>query len=198
MDLGERVVRRRRGAALEEALLEATWQELFDTGYAALTIDGVAHRARTSRPVIYRRWASKQELVRAAVTWRFRRDNMTTPDTGSVRGDLLALMRYANARRAPLSAMLFYYLGPYFQETGTSPGEFRRDMIGDRVTAIDTVLDRAVGRGEIDPDRLTPRLRTLAFDLYRHEILMTLQPVPEPVIEEILDEVFLPLVRAEP
>jgi AcrR family transcriptional regulator len=197
VDLEDTVVRRRRGAALDEALLEATWQALFDGGYAALTIDGVAHRARTSRPVIYRRWANKQELVRAAVTWRFQRDNMTAPDTGSVRDDLLALMRYANARRAPLSAMLLYHLGPYFQETGTSPDELRRDMVGDRAMAIDTVLDRAVERGEIDPDRLTPRLRTLAFDLYRHEMLMTLQPVPEAVIEEIIDEVFLPLVRAE-
>ncbi|MCO6003758.1 TetR/AcrR family transcriptional regulator C-terminal ligand-binding domain-containing protein [Actinoallomurus purpureus] len=50
-------------------------------------------------------------------------------------------------------------------------------------------------RGEIDPARLTPRIAELATDLLRHELLMTLQPVPEETITEIVDDIFLPLVR---
>lgn len=196
MDLDE-PVRRRRGAVLEAALLEATWDVLFDVGYAALTIDAVAQQAGTSRPVIYRRWASKQELVRAAVLHRWRSGEEFVPDTGSLRGDMIAVMRYANEHRAPLSAMLSYYLGPYFLETGTSPADLRKDLFTDRPPSTDVVIDRAVERGEIDPARLTPRVRSVAFDLYRHQALMTLEPVPQPVIEAILDEVFLPLVRPE-
>jgi hypothetical protein len=41
-------------------------------------------------------------------------------------------------------------------------------------------------------------VRTLAFDLFRHEALMTLKPVPDKVIGEILDEVYLPLVLGRP
>jgi len=42
---------------------------------------------------------------------------------------------------------------------------------------------------------LTPRVRAVAFDLYRHEVLMTHRPVPDDVIESIIDEIVLPLVR---
>ena len=48
---------------------------------------------------------------------------------------------------------------------------------------------------EIDEERLTPRIATVALDLLRHEMLMTLRPVPEETIAEIVDDIFLPLVR---
>ena len=194
MDLQGSPGRRRRGAVLEAALLDAAWQELCDVGYGALTFDAVAQRAGTSRPVIYRRWATKAELVRAAVEHALRRGDAAVPDTGSLRGDLIAVMRYANGRTVSSAAMLTYYLGPYFQETGTNPTTLRDAIMGDRRTAVDVIIDRAAERGEIDPARLTPRVRTVAFDLYRHEALMTLAPVPDRVIEEIIDDVFLPLV----
>jgi AcrR family transcriptional regulator len=186
--------RRRRGVELENALLDATWQEIVDRGYAAMTIESVAERAGTSRPVIYRRWPTKADLVRATLERTMTRDPMELPDTGSLRGDLIAVMRYANERRIGTTALLASYLGAYFQETGTSPAELRESVLGDRSSAIDVVIDRAVARGEVDPARVTRRVRSVAFDLFRHEALMTLKPVPDNVIDEILDEVFLPLV----
>ena len=54
---------------------------------------------------------------------------------------------------------------------------------------------RAVARGEADPDRLTPRVRAVAFDLFRHDLLVTAAPLNEDQIAAIVDEVFLPLVR---
>lgn len=194
MNLEETVVRRRRGAELEAALLDAAWEELRESGYAALTIDAVAQRAGTSRPVLYRRWATKTELVRAAVEHALRREPRTAPDTGTLRGDLLALMRFANVGRVPSAAALVYHLGSYFQETGTSPAVLRGAVLGGEPSELDVIVDRAIERGEVDGSRITPRLRTLAFDLFRHEALMTLAPVPDEVIVEIVDEVFLPLV----
>ncbi|GAA3541120.1 TetR/AcrR family transcriptional regulator [Kribbella ginsengisoli] len=196
MDLETEPVRRRRGAELEQALLAAAWDELIETGYAALTIDAVAHRAGTSRPVIYRRWPTKADLVRAAVDHRMLRDLPLPPDTGSLRGDLIELMHFANQHRAGFTVLLTYYLGPYFQETGTSPADLRENAFQDRATGTDVILDRAAARGELDPACLTPRIRSLPFDLYRHEALMTLKPVPDDVITEIVDEIFLPLVRS--
>lgn len=195
MNLASEPLRRRRGAELEDALLAATWDELLDTGYAALTIDAVAQRAGTSRPVIYRRWPTKAELVRAAVDHRMLRDRPVPPDTGALRSDLIELMHFANQHRAGFTVLLAYYLGPYFQETGTSPADLRESAFQHRATATDLILDRAAARGELDPARLTPRIRSLPFDLYRHEALMTLKPVPDDVIEAIVDEIFLPLVQ---
>ncbi|HET6737281.1 MAG TPA: helix-turn-helix domain-containing protein, partial [Kribbella sp.] len=59
-------VTRRRGAALEEAILRAAVEELQEVGYRELTMDGVAARAGTSKNVIYRRWPSRAALCVAA------------------------------------------------------------------------------------------------------------------------------------
>jgi AcrR family transcriptional regulator len=54
-------------AALDAALLEAAWDELGEVGYPGFTLDGVAARAGTSRPVLARRWPNRAELVIAAM-----------------------------------------------------------------------------------------------------------------------------------
>ncbi|PJI86546.1 TetR/AcrR family transcriptional regulator [Luteimicrobium subarcticum] len=189
------VPRRRRGAELEDALLDAAWDELVDRGYGGFTIDGVARRAGTSRPVLYRRWATKPELVRAAAERALRRGRATIPDTGTLRGDFLALLEQSNVRMTGTSALVAYYLGGYFQETGTSPADLRASLLGDGSTTVDVVVDRAVARGELGPEPLSPRVRSLLVDLFRHEGLMTLAPVPVSVREEMLDDIYLPLLR---
>ncbi|GAA4719317.1 TetR/AcrR family transcriptional regulator [Nocardioides conyzicola] len=197
MDLQEQsVVRRRRGAELEEALLQATWDELAEVGYGALTVDAVAQRAETSRTVVYRRWATKRELTEAAITFVGRRDRATAPDTGSLRDDMLTVMRHTNDKRIGLMALMIAFLGGYFLETGTAPYDLRRLVLEDGPTVLDEIIERAVERGEVDPERLTPRVVTVAFDLFRHEALMRLGPVPDDVMVAIVDEVFLPLVTS--
>jgi AcrR family transcriptional regulator len=190
----EPVARRRRGAELETAILDAAWQELTEVGYGALTLDSVAQRAGTSRPVIARRWATKPDLVRAAVEQTLRRERAPMPDTGSLRGDVVALLRRANHRRAGTFALLTSYLGNYFQETGTTPADLRASALADTRAPLDAVFERAVARGEADPARLTARVRSVPIDLFRHEALMTLAAVPDDVIDAIVDEVLLPLV----
>lgn len=196
MDLDEHpVVRRRRGAELEEALLQATWDELAEVGYGALTFDAVAQRAGTSRTVVYRRWATKRELVEAAITFVGRRDRATAPDTGSLREDMLTVLRHTNEKRVGLMALMVAFMGGYFQETGTSPYDLRGLVIDDQApTVLDVIVERAVERGEVSAEALTPRVRTVAFDLFRHEALMRLGPVPDDVFVEIVDDIFLPLV----
>ena len=196
MSLEEPGRRRRHGAALEDALLDAAWDELAENGYAGFTIEAVAERARTSRAVLYRRWPAKPDLVRAAVGRMGQREHVEIPDTGSLRDDVVALLRQANASRARLGITLALQLSGYYAETGTGLADLRRDVLAGRGTAVDTLVDRAVARGEVDPRRLTPRVLAVPFDLYRQELLMTLRPVPDETIESIVDEVFMPLVRA--
>ena len=193
MNLVEPPQRRRRGAALETAILEACWSELTRHGYGALTIDAVAQRAGTSRTVVYRRWASKRELVEAAIAHVGRRHPTSPPQTGSLREDVLAVMRFSNEHRIGLTALLAAFLGDYFLETGTTPYDLRRLVVGDDAPSVlDELLAEARERGEI-ADGLSPRVANVAFDLFRHEALMRLGPVPEEVLVEIVDDVFLPL-----
>ncbi|MBK8462408.1 MAG: TetR/AcrR family transcriptional regulator [Nigerium sp.] len=193
-DARRRTPKRRRGRALEAALLDAAWQELVDKGYDRFTIESVAERARTSRDVIYRRWPSKAELLRAAVTWVGTQQEVVIPDTGTLRGDMIELMRQANRSRAQLGVQMILQLGGYYAETGTGLGELRSLVLSERGSAVQTVLERAVARGEVDPAKLTPRVIAVPFDLYRQELLMTLHAVSDEAAESIVDEVFLPLV----
>jgi AcrR family transcriptional regulator len=193
--IGRASAGRRRGAELEAAILEAAWSELTAVGYAALTMEGVATRAKTSRAVLYRRWPSRPELVIAA------RRHQTTlassdavPDTGTLRGDVLAILQHISASVGEIAGALSFMIADYFSETGLPASVLRERVIAGQPGAMQIVLDRAARRGEIDPARLVPRIVSLPVDLVRHELVMRQAPVPEASLIEIVDQVFLPLI----
>ncbi|WP_328825264.1 TetR/AcrR family transcriptional regulator [Tomitella gaofuii] len=185
---------RRRGAELERAIFDAAWDQLVAEGYGRFTIEAVAARARTSKPVLYRRWRTREELFRATIRHRGAVHVPSVPDTGGVRGDLLAVLRGANSGRSNVTALLSVLVTSSFEDIGMSPSELRAELIGDRATSVDVILERARERGEVDAAKLTPRIADLPFALLRHEYFMTFRPVPEEVLAEIVDEIFLPLV----
>jgi AcrR family transcriptional regulator len=187
---------RRRGTELEQAILDAAWEQLTAEGYEHFTIDTVAARARTSKPVLYRRWKTREDLLRATVRHRGAVDPPSLPDTGTLRGDLLALLTRANTNRNPMAALVSSMLGSYYNQASPTPAELRDAFLSQRGSAVEKVVDRAVERGEIDPARLTPRIIDLPFDLFRNEMLMTLKPVPDHVLRQIVDDIFIPLVTA--
>jgi AcrR family transcriptional regulator len=191
---------RRRGADLEDAILDAAWEQLTAEGYGHFTIDTVAARARTSKPVLYRRWKTSDELLHAAIRHRGAVTPVPDPDTGTLRGDFLALLRGANTLRSDMAALVSSMLGSYYDQTGPSPADLRGEFLGGRTSATERAIERAVIRGEIDPARLTPRIASLPFDLFRNELMMTLKPVPDHVLRQIVDDIFIPLVapREEP
>jgi AcrR family transcriptional regulator len=185
---------RRRGEALESALLDAAWDELQAVGYAALTFEAVADRAGTSRAVLYRRWRHRSELVIAAMRRHRPMLSGEIPDTGSVRGDTLAVLRRMAARLTEIGPETVYgLLGDIF----ANPEPFSR--VQDQVLHIGagvmtTILKRAEDRGEIGSG-VSARVATLPTDLFRLELFRARTPPSDQVLTEIVDEVFLPLVR---
>jgi len=186
---------RRRGAVLEDALLEAAWDELVEHGYDTLTYEAVAARAHTSRAVLYRRWPTKPDLALAAIRHTRADTLLPVPDAGSLRGDLIAVLRSANESRFRMAFFIWTRLGGYFAETGSGPADLRAAIMSGQPSRLDAVWDRALARGEVDPARVTPRVRRLPFDLFRDQLIMTLKPVPDEEIDEIVDQIVLPLVR---
>jgi AcrR family transcriptional regulator len=186
---------RRRGAELEAAILEAAWELLSERGYAALTYDALAQQARTAKQVIYRRWPTKRDLLFALLDHHGRSIPALHVDTGSLRGDILALMRNSNGRIGDLTAIFSGLVGTHFDEAEVTPREVRSALFGNRASAVDTALARAVDRGEIGGGVIPARVVALPYDLYRHEAIMSLASMPDEVIVEIVDQVWLPLVR---
>lgn len=77
-------------------VLEATAEEIGRSGYASLRIEDIAARSSVNKTTIYRRWPRKVDLVAAAI--RHFAEVPDPPDTGSVRTDLLTLLRHSAAR----------------------------------------------------------------------------------------------------
>jgi AcrR family transcriptional regulator len=188
---------RRRGATLEHALLEAAWEELQTSGYAKLTMERVAERAGTSRAVIYRRWRSRADLVIAAM--RHNQPVLTggIPDTGTVRGDVLAILRRASARIIELGPDTVIGILSDLLADEQAFNQTLEQIMRSGGEVIGTVLERGAARGEARAD-VSPRVARLPLDLLRHELILTHQPPSQQSLEEIVDQVFLPLVLLEP
>jgi AcrR family transcriptional regulator len=143
---------RPRDAAYDGAILDAASDLLGSVGYEQLTVDAVAAAAGVGRPAVYRRWPSKASLALAAVA---RRTGPTpVPDTGEIRGDLLTLQRHqvrlmsSTAFRTVVPALIAH-LGAD-DDPGADPSV--REFIDLRRTAVRTVVERAIGRGELPAD----------------------------------------------
>ncbi|MER0444049.1 TetR/AcrR family transcriptional regulator [Streptomyces sp. Edi4] len=184
---------RRRGEELERAILLATLDELAEVGYASLTMERVAARARTGKAAVYRRWPSRAQLVvEACKLGKLSDDDL--PDTGDLRGDVLELLRRMAARMAsPLGDIMRGLVAEMTRDQELA--ELIRQRIHTvRPAAVRVVLERAVQRGEVDPSVLNSRRATVASDLLRDQFLLFGSPVTDDVITDIVDEVYLPLI----
>ena len=195
-DAGRPRSTRRRGDVLEHAILRAAAEELAEAGYAGLTMDRVAARAGTNKNAIYRRWPNRAALAVAAYRQLLPTNPEDTPDTGDLRSDALALLTRTNRRMSsPVGGVLRALLSG-IQDDPDRLREMRERLVQEGNSAWLTVLGRAVARGEARPEALTPRIATVAVNLLRNEYsLGGVAEIPGDVIVEIVDDVYLPLVR---
>ncbi|MFI8456025.1 TetR/AcrR family transcriptional regulator [Kitasatospora sp. NPDC085464] len=187
---------RRRGSELERAILDAVWAELADHGYDRLTMEGVAARARTSKPVLYRRWPNRAALVIAALG-RNAPDYQEPPDTGELRADLALFMasllhRFDDLPTDAVHGFLVDLLRDPELRAGFTGGLTAEGPVG----SLGAMMRRAADRGEINPDRITPRVVSLPLDLLRDAFLTGGAVPSDDVVAEVLDEVVMPLLRA--
>jgi AcrR family transcriptional regulator len=138
---------RPRSEASHQAIIQATLELLVENGYGSLTMEAVRTRAGVGKATIYRRWSSKEELVRDAIV--FLHDDFDAPDTGSLRGDYDALATLVRASASRGGATLMPRL---LGEAINDPelfAIFRANLVDPRRAALRSVLERAVARGEI-------------------------------------------------
>jgi AcrR family transcriptional regulator len=186
---------RRRGEALNAAIYQATLDELAESGYAGLTMERVAERARASKASLYRRWPTRIELVMEAVRNTLPTPE-STPDTGTLRGDLVAMLgQAAHVLSGPAGEAMRGLLGEALS-SGSPLSSMRRTSQGMGRRTMEEVVRRAVERGEIDPDAITPRRLDAGHALLRHHFLFNGAPIPDELVVQIVDEVLVPLLTS--
>ena len=141
---------RPRKAGAEERILEAALEEYGERGWAGFTMDAVARRAGVGKSTVYLRWSNKDDLLTEAVTRRS--NDIEAVDTGTLRGDLEALA----------DNLFRFYLDPggwatlrITVDAAGSPeplGRFTEVVVEQHRIATDTLVRRAIGRGEAPAD----------------------------------------------
>jgi AcrR family transcriptional regulator len=186
---------RRRGKVLEAAIFKAVLQELAEAGYVNFSIERAANGAGTSKPVIYRRWPTRARLVYAALRANRPFGSLEAPDTGTVRGDIMVILHRVSEMVDELSPeVIFGLIAELLHERDSS---LFAEVHERNAKIMREILTRGVERNEIAAEKLTPRLAALPFDLVRYQLMILQQPLSAQDIEEIVDRIFLPLVRAE-
>ncbi len=164
---------RPRSAEADAAIVRATLQALLEDGYRGLSMERVRTLAGVGKATLYRRYASKAELAKAAVGHLHA--GLSAPeDTGSFRGDLAAFQIAAIAAAKAVGAPLF--LPRLLTDAAEDPelhAIFRAALVEPRRAAARTIIERAIDRGEVradlDPDALidllaAPYLYRLVID----------------------------------
>ncbi|MQS16898.1 TetR/AcrR family transcriptional regulator [Streptomyces kaniharaensis] len=187
---------RRRGEALESAIFEAALRQLITDGYARLTMEGVAAAAQTGKAALYRRWSSKEELVKDALRACLP-PARPAPDTGSLRGDLIEVVtRLRTAMFSEPGAAVRAIMGELDHQRAHAFLEIVAARVVEPTTRlIAEVLSRGAARGEVRPGAVTPLVTDVvpALMLYRIKMCGGTSAQLDP--EAIVDEVLLPLVR---
>jgi AcrR family transcriptional regulator len=181
---------RRRGAVLEDAILDAAWDELAAVGYAQVTMAGVAARAGTNKAALYRRWPNRTELLAAAIDRRVVPLAAVPADTGSLRGDVIAVLQAVNRRSRAAQAVP--------DPGGELTAYLRHRAATEGFEQMGLVLDRARQRGEVTASGPGTQVARLPVSVLHSELCLSAAPVPDQVITEIIDELFLPLAAVHP
>lgn len=189
---------RRRGAALEQAIHDAVFDELADVGYAGLTIDAVAARARTGKASIYRRWPSKLELVMDALFTRLAIADVTD--------EVARLSADVDTRTALLriGRQIVEFVGAAGEAVRAVGCEARRDpnlaaALNDRMhhpkhNAMLDIFRRGVARGEVRPDLDMEMVAMVLPAMLTHQILLLSRTICDADIERLVDGVVMPLL----
>lgn len=176
------------GAPLCAAVLEL----LREVGYDKMTMDAVATRAHVSKATIYRHWPGKADLV-AQVLSQHQSDDFAPADTGSLRGDLLELLR-ATARCVVEDGPLLHALAFEMRANPELARIVHEQVYPETRRHTDALLERAVLRGEIKPQPHDSLFPELAHALLMARHLGLGQPLDEEYLARAVDEILLPVL----
>ena len=178
----------------EQQILDATLQVLGDVGYDRLTMDAVAARAHASKATLYRRWNGKVSLVIDAIACL--KSAPVTPDTGSLRGDLIASFCGLGGLTDSRSVQSFSSVLTAVTRDPEFAAAFRRDILGPKQEASRQIFVRARERGEIGPDVDLDLLAPALAGIVLHRLHVLGLPPDGAVIERVIDQIILPAATA--
>ena len=185
---------RRRDHSRDAEILDAALDVLAETGYERMTMDLVAARAKAGKATMYRRWSSKAELAIEAVACLKKADldPATLPDTGTLRGDLVAMIKphsmEEGVRRLKIMAGMMSLIAqdPDFAEVASAA------IVEPRAAVNRMFFQRAIDRGEISSDVDINTLSLISPSMVSYRVLLQQKPADREYLIALIDGVILP------
>jgi AcrR family transcriptional regulator len=190
--------KRRLDRSLDAAILDAALAGVSEQGYDRLSMDDIASRAGVGKAAIYRRWPTKAVVVADAIAhWRRRLGAVEPPNTGSLRGDIEALVAAVPDLNATELSTIQVIVGV---ATAAMHNPVLAAALDDLVLAIPrqvvrAVLDQAANRGEIPAGRDLSLVPDVALGLNVLRV-MTGRPIDRVYVRRVLEDVILPITGA--
>jgi AcrR family transcriptional regulator len=166
-------------------VLEATIDVLAEQGVVGATVDEVAARAGVSKATIYRHWGSRARLIHAAISALD--GPYVEPDTGSLHGDLTALVRdtveYLERRDVGRVIPSVIDAATRDRELAVLHQETQRRAR----RAFERVVRRGIERGEVPSDVDVALLVDLVRSPFIYRRIVAQVPVGTADIEPVVD-----------
>lgn len=187
---------RKRDPSRAAAIREATLDVLAEVGYGGLSMDLVAERAGASKATIYRRWSSKEDLILAAVAGMSEMvDPAKLPDTGTLRGDLLALFKPDSVERTQRTMAVMTGLAAMLATRPEFADACDAVMVEPWAAAHRALMMRAVERGEASASADVETLSRVVASMAAYRSLIQRKPFEEGFLVGLVDGVLMPALH---
>jgi len=184
-----------RAVARRQAILDAALALLMEVGYDRMSMDALAERARAGKATIYRHWAGKAEVVVEAIRCRKCDDFSARPDTGSLRGDLLASLNHSRESFSEEDASLLIGMVSAMHHDQELADLMRRQISEAKQGLYDEIVARAVARGEPVSTHAAQVANEVSSALFFNHVAMGGGEIDAEFILHMVDDVIIPLLR---
>ena len=191
---------RKRDHTRDAVILDAALEVLAEVGFDGMTMDIVARRAKAGKGTVYRRWPSKAEMVLDAVA-RMEGSEVDLdglPDTGTLRGDLVAMIRPSSLvegeRRLKVMAGLASMMSRHqdLAEAGNAAA------VEPWVGALRVLMQRAVESGEVPASADVETVSQVIPSMAAYRVFIQRKPFDRDFLVSLIDGVVLPALRPGP
>lgn len=191
---------RKRDPSRDQDILDAALDVLVESGYDGMTVDMVAARAKAGKATLYRRWPSKGELVLDAVACMKANevDLDALPDTGTLRGDLVAMIRPPSIRDAERKLRVMSGIASMLSDNPALADAAHAALVEPRAAINRVFFERAIARGEIPADVDVEKLCLIGPALVAYSVIMLQRPVDREFLVSNIDKVILPAAGVRP
>ena len=183
---------RKRDHSRDPEILAAALEVLSEKGYERMTVDMVATRAHAGKATLYRRWPSKAELVIDAVACMKSGFPTDLPDTGSLRGDLVANIKTPAVKDSERKLRIMSGMVTLMAESPEFADAARAVIVEPRAAALRSLIQRAVDRGEVSADVDVALMALIIPSMTAYKSLMLGKPVDRDYVIHLVDEILLP------